>query len=81
MLDAAFACGAALEIFARERTIDAERGTRAFGRRDDRELHITNDVARHKHARNTGRFVLPAKNSAVTAVTATEGVGESRLRA
>ena len=36
MLDAAPARGALLEIFARQRTIDSERGTRAFRGRDDR---------------------------------------------
>src|SRR6185369_17603533 len=69
------------EILARECAIDAERGTRALRRRDDRELHVADDVAGHEHAGNARRFELPTQDSTMARVLAAERVGERRLRA
>src|SRR3954462_4246124 len=80
MLDVPRAGGTLLEILARQRTVDAERGPRALARGHDRELYVTDDVARHENARHAGGFVLSAKHAAVRRELAAHRLGQVRLQ-
>jgi hypothetical protein len=66
MLNTSGTGGPTVEVFARERTIDAEGGAGSFRRGDDHQLHILDDVAGGEHAWDAGCFVLPALDAAVT---------------
>ena len=66
MLNASRTCGPTLEVFAGQRSIDTEGGASAFRRRYDDQLNVPDDVAGHEHARDAGRFVLPALDAAMT---------------
>ncbi len=80
MLDATAAGGAPLEILARERAIDAEGRARTFGGRDNRELHVAQDVARDEHAGDAGGFVVAAAYAAIAIELAAQRRGKLRLR-
>src|SRR5688500_16255456 len=81
MLDALLAGGLALEVLARQRAIDPERRACALRRRDDRQLHVLDDVAGDEHARDARRLVLARLDATLPRELAAERLREPRLTA
>ena len=73
MLNTSRTGGPPVEVFASQRTIDAEGGAGSFRRGNDHQLDILDDVAGHEHAWDAGRFVLPALDAAVTSKLTSKG--------
>ena len=46
------------EVLTRQGAVDAKGGPRTFGRGDDGELHVADDVSGHVHAGHVGGLVL-----------------------
>ena len=80
MIDALPARGTPIEIFAGKRTVDAERGARAFRGRNDYQLDVLDDIARDKDARNAGGFIAAAANAALLRNLTTQLACNLRLR-
>src|SRR5688572_3387456 len=67
------------KILTRQRSIDAECGSSAFGRRHNGKLHVSRDVSRRKQARDAGCRVLVAFNTAVCGELAAKDRCQVRL--
>ena len=73
--------GPPFEVFAGQRTIDAERRARSFCCCDDRQLHVSDDVAGYEYTRNARRLILAALDATVPCKLTTQRLGERGLTA
>ena len=76
MLNTSRTRGPPLEVFARQRTIDAEGSASSFCRRNDYQLDIFDDVAGHEHTWDARGFMLPALDAAVPSKLTSKGFCE-----
>ena len=81
MLNTSRTGGPPLEVFASQRTIDAECGASSFCRGNDHQLHVLDDIAGHEHAWDAGRFVLSALDAAVASKLTSKGFRKLGLTA